>query len=92
MKFANKFVIFLEEKEEFLYSVKKGKDVNLLGWGPSPMAAYNYKTLEEAKQMAQRIANNKGYNLLVCELHESDTKIGLAHPVKISPRPNLGLN
>ncbi len=88
MKSTNKFVIFREEKDEFLYSVIKRKNARMLGWGPRPTAAFNYNSSIEAKQVAQRISNNKGYSLIVCELDESDTQIALKLSAKVSPKLN----
>ena len=84
MEPTGEYVIFREDRDEFLCAVKKG-EVNHLGWCASPTSASKYLSCSDARRIAQRIADNKGYCLTICELHESDGKIGLANLTEVLP-------
>ena len=85
MKPSNTYVIFHEKKDEFLHAEKKVEGNNLLGWCAKPTSAKKYFSVREAEDTASRIANNKGYHLIVCELHESASQIGIEPVLNISP-------
>ncbi len=85
MEPTNKYVIFREDRNEFLGAVKKGKDFSSLGWCTHPASASKYLSHSDARRAARRIADNKGYCLTIFELHESDTKIALENPIKVLP-------
>jgi len=56
----------------------EGEDANVLGWHPHPQHAIKFDTIDAARSTAQRIVDNKGYDLLICELRESDTQLGVS--------------
>lgn len=85
MKPTGKYVIFREDRDEFLAAERRVHEADLLGWAPTPAAAVKYDALSTAKQTAQRIADKKGYGLTVCELHESATKTALMNPLMVHP-------
>lgn len=85
MKPTGKYVIFREDRDEFLAAERRVHEADLLGWAPTPAAAVKYDALSAAQQTAQRIADKKGYGLTVCELHESATQMALKDSVRVYP-------
>jgi len=72
--------------------VVEGERDNILGWHPHPQHAIKFDTIDEARRTAQRIVDNKGYDLLICELRESDTQFGVFEADSVAPRMNPNLN
>ena len=85
MKPLGKFVIFYEDKEEFLCASQQQTDMKMLGWSKSPSSAIKYDNLKTARSEAQRIATNEGCALVICQLHESNTQIALSEEARVSP-------
>jgi hypothetical protein len=90
---THKYVIFREATDEFLHAVREMEGANrLLGWCKGPSGALKYESLRAATRVAQRIADNQGYPLTVCGLHESDTQVALANPIQLRPSTDPGMN
>ena len=85
METTNKYVIFHEKRDEFLCAVKKEVGVDGLGWCTHPTTALKYDSILIAKATTQRIADKRDYRLTICELYESDTKIGLVNAIMVLP-------
>jgi hypothetical protein len=92
MKVLNKFVIYQTNQDDYLSDVVEGEEANILGWRPHPQQAIKFDTIDEARSTAQRIVDNKGYDLLICELRESDTQLGVFEVDAVAPRMNPNLN
>ncbi len=78
-------MIFREDRDEFLAAERRVHEADLLGWAPTPAAAMKYDDLSTAKQAAQRIADDRGYGLTICELHESATQMALQDSARVYP-------
>lgn len=60
--------------------------MNRLGWTSHPEPAIKYKRPKEVRRIAQEIADNQGYDLLICELFETDQKYWVEEVLKIAPK------
>ncbi len=92
MRILNKFIIYQTHQDDYLSEMVEGEDANILGWHPHPQHAIKFDTIDEARRTAQRIVDNKGYGLLICELRESDTQFGVFEVDAVAPRINPNLN
>jgi len=95
---ATKFVILKPDSDEFLtvYEVQNGSAK--LGWNASPLNAKKYGSITEAEKVAKEIlffqndSRNEVYKLCLCELHETDSQLGVSIVAEVRNRPNQNLN
>jgi|GEM_PF-2352829 len=92
MKNTGVFIIYQPQHDDYLCEQTESENANLLGWHRHPRHALQFDTVEEAKRTAQRMSDHKGYNLLVCELLQSDTQFGVFEVAKVIPRSDPNLN
>ena len=92
MTILNSLIIYQPHQDDYLSQVVEGEDANILGWHPHPQHAIKFNTIVEALLTAQRIADSKGYNLLICELRESDTKFMVVEIGEVAPKIDPHVN
>jgi hypothetical protein len=92
MTSTNKFVICQPRQEDYLCEMVEGEVFNSLGWHAHPRHALTFDTIDDARRVAQRICDNKGYRLLICELYETETQLGVFQVCEVAPGIALNLN
>ena len=92
MTILNSLIIYQPHQDNYLSQVVEGEDANILEWHPHPQHAIKFNTIVEAILTAQRIADSKGYNLLICELRESDTQFMVVEIGEVAPKIDTHVN
>ena len=80
-----RFVIFWEAKADFFAGVRKVGGHKAVGWCHTSKCARKLISLNNARQVAQSIADTKGIPLLICRVEETDTPVGILDTVEITP-------
>lgn len=92
MTTLKKFILYQPQQDDYLSEVHEGEEANILGWHPHPEYAIKFDTIDEAQRTAQRIVDNNGYRLLICELRESSDQFGVLEVDEVVPGIDPNLN
>lgn len=92
MQTTGTFIIHQPLADDFLAMRVEGEDINHLAWCSHPAEAVRYPDFESAAAVAQEIAINQGYLLVVCELFESETQFQPVGRMEYFPLTNTEAN
>lgn len=85
MQRTGQFVIYRAESDDFLGEHAEGDGAGTAAWREHPGEAVRFAAFETAERLAMALAEADGCVLVVCELEESATEMGLVPVVEIHP-------